>query len=124
MNYCLASKTTHTTFLGFLDKSSIFQLLLRVHYEDLMNLCKARTYVWRITCTPYLQECWKKYNITTVETKTINSFITCETDRLDRSHGTTYVYDNVLKMRNKEYIYVWVASYNGVKLKIIDVLLR
>jgi hypothetical protein len=84
---CLASKTTHT-YLGFLDNACLFQLLVRLHYEDLMNLCKCRTYLWKIVCTPWFQQEWKKYNITIVKT----AHAVMERDRLDINHGLTERY--------------------------------
>ena len=51
------------TYFPLLDWSSLFELLVRLHYEDLINLCKVRNYLYRITCTPHFQAEWKKYNI-------------------------------------------------------------
>jgi antitoxin component YwqK of YwqJK toxin-antitoxin module len=48
-----------------LDKEALFAVLLRMHYGDLWNLCKAYTRLYRIVCTEHFQEEWTTYNITT-----------------------------------------------------------
>jgi antitoxin component YwqK of YwqJK toxin-antitoxin module len=98
---CLASKATHT-YLSFLDHASSFHLLIRLHYEDLMNLCKIRPYLWKLVYTPWFQEKWKEYNITTVENETKSDLR--EIDRLGRKHGrVVVVYERDLS--GKEQIY-------------------
>jgi antitoxin component YwqK of YwqJK toxin-antitoxin module len=70
-----------------------------MHYEDIWNLCKTHNYLYKIICTPYFIECWKKYNITTVKyqtAKTANTFFRNEhvdVDRLKFRHGRTIKYD-------------------------------
>lgn len=54
------------TYLGLLDKSCLFELLLRLHYWDLWNLCKSHNYLYKITCSLHFIESWKKYNVKTV----------------------------------------------------------
>lgn len=90
------------TYFCLLDSASLFCLLVRLHYEDLMNLCKARCYLWKIVCTPYFQEEWKKYNIKVEIMRTIeyddsdhemDLIEHREVDRLQRQHGVTTSYD-------------------------------
>ena len=85
------------TYFSLLDQACLFYLLVRLHYEDLMNLCKARSYLWKIVCTPFFQESWKKYNIKTVETKTNNEVINTDMDRLGKKHSRRYIYDDNVK---------------------------
>lgn len=110
------------TYLGFLDKASLFELLLRFHYIDLWNLCKVRTYLYKIITTEYFQEEWKKYNITTV----IGAITQTDIDRSDLQHGKTisisiseineidYVQDKIhglYKVKKKNGDLVEVATY-------------
>ena len=76
------------SYLGFLDKDTLFYLLVRLHYEDLWNLCKTYGYLYKIICTECFQEAWKEYNIR-VEASRSAEF---EVDRLGLSHGKTVVY--------------------------------
>ena len=76
------------TRFGLLDGASLFSLLVRLHYEDLMNLCKSRRYLWKITSTHWFQEKWKEYNVKTVDT----DYATMEIDRLGITHGRTERY--------------------------------
>lgn len=78
------------TYFSLLDWSSLFQLLVRFHYEDLIALCKSHNYLYRIICAPYFQECWKKYNIKTI----INDKTHIDVDRLGNKHGKVTTYDN------------------------------
>jgi antitoxin component YwqK of YwqJK toxin-antitoxin module len=93
------------TLLGFLDWSSIFQLLVRLHYPDLINLCKAKPYLWKITWTSWFIDSWKKYNVRTVETKTKTKLITKELDRLNWPHGKMCIYKG--DKLYKEYVYIY-----------------
>lgn len=92
------------TYFSLLDDASVFYLLIRVHYEDLMNLCKAYNSLWKLVCTPHFQIEWKAYNIQTVETPLINGLITVELDRLHKAHGRVREYKN--NRLYKESIYI------------------
>lgn len=80
------------TYFGFLDRASLFQLLLRLHYPDLINICKSQPYLYKITCTPHFQEEWKKYNITTIQKASKDQKDTTEVDRCNIKHGDHIVY--------------------------------
>lgn len=88
------------TYFAFLDFASLFSLLVRLHYEDLVNLCRSRNYLWRITCTPIFQEVWKSYNITVriykYDKPTLLgvSEIHSEVDRCNKLHGKQLRYNN------------------------------
>lgn len=78
------------SYLGFLDKDTLFSLLVRLHYEDLVALCKVKNYLWKIVCTEGFQEAWVSYNIRTVH---ISKNRTKEVDRLNRQHGRDLYYN-------------------------------
>jgi antitoxin component YwqK of YwqJK toxin-antitoxin module len=84
------------TYLGFLDKASLFSLLLRLHYCDLIKLCKVRNYLYRITCTPHFTTAWNEYNLTSVKTinQQTNDILIEHVDRLGKHHGLSQLYDN------------------------------
>jgi antitoxin component YwqK of YwqJK toxin-antitoxin module len=87
-----ASRNTNT-LLGMLDQSSLFQLLVRLHYPDLINLCKSRNYLYKITCTEWFIDSWKKYNVWTKSIKPASRHIIFrEVDRLGVKHGLTQKY--------------------------------
>lgn len=92
------------SYLSLLDVSSLFQLLVRLHYKDLWNLCKTYNFLYRIICTSHFQESWKEYNITTVnETHPPNLIrYVWNVDRLGGKHGPSYKYygDNLLAEYN------------------------
>ena len=67
-----------------LDTPSLYEVLLRLHYPDLINICRSRSYLYKITCTPHFQDEWKKYNI---RTTIANPTHTAEVDRLGLNHG-------------------------------------
>ena len=88
-------------YLFLLDRASLFSLLVRLHYEDLINLCKAHGYLWKLICTNWFQAEWKRYNIHIEITKEIWPSLADETvsityhkevDRLGLEHGKSIGY--------------------------------
>jgi hypothetical protein len=75
-----------------LDKSSLFALLVRMHYPDLVNLCKVQNYLYEITTTPWFQQEWKKYNIKMIVEEKDSELRHSECDRLGNWHGLTTIY--------------------------------
>ena len=88
--------SSRNTYFGLLDKASIFEVLLRLHYVDLINLLKVRSYLTSMTATKYFCVKWKSYNVRKVRTKkrSPNERRICEKDRLRQRHGTLRVYQN------------------------------
>jgi antitoxin component YwqK of YwqJK toxin-antitoxin module len=93
------------TYFSLLDKDSLFALLLRLHYDDLWNLCKTKNYLYKITCTPHFQDEWTKYNIRTEIVTVVDDrdhdyqsdaeptmIEHRQVDRLNRQHGSTDSY--------------------------------
>ena len=107
-----------------LDDACLFELLVRLNYQDLVNLCKVYNKLYKISMTPHFQECWKKHNITKVETETSikhfdksnklhgkfivknsNDGIREETDYVqDLLHGKSIIYIYGLKRKVKTYV--------------------
>lgn len=94
------------SYLSLLDEASLFQFLLRLHYEDLINVCKTYTDLYKISVTSYFQESWKKYNIRLEITSDWNwnydsthseapVEIHAETDRNNLWHGKVVTYDGM-----------------------------
>ena len=81
------------TYLCYLDDASLFELLKRLHYEDLINLCKTRRYLYKIICTPFFQESWKKYNISIVTSVKAYQKRVDEVDRNGLKHGVCRLYN-------------------------------
>ena len=85
------------SYFGFLDRASLFQLLLRLHYEDLWMLCSVKNYLYRIVCTQFFMKEWRTYNITLSNG--------CPVDRLGRKHGLCRTSDVVLgQTREVQYV--------------------
>jgi antitoxin component YwqK of YwqJK toxin-antitoxin module len=73
-------------YFNLLDKASLFNLLLRVHYDDLQNLPNYKY----ITNTEHFKEQWESYNIITITTTYPNTYTIhskTQVDRLGRRHG-------------------------------------
>lgn len=99
------------SYLSLLDKSSLFNLLVRLHYDDLWNLCKVHNFLYKITCTPHFQESWTKYNLkectfeyTQWEDYTGNIGVHTFVDRLNTYHGKTIVTIDGLVREKFEYV--------------------
>ena len=89
------------TYLEYLDDASLFQLLVRLHYPDLINLCKATPYLWKITCTPWFQESWKKYNVNVHDGR----YTTEEVDTNGLKHGICWTYGSQQQLLSEvEYV--------------------
>jgi len=98
-------QASRDTYFSLLDKDSLFFFLSRLHYPDLISLCKAYNYLWKITCTSYFQEKWKEYNIRTVNLSHDKYRRTVQIDRLQVKHGSTYDGSyNGYAVRTEEYI--------------------
>jgi antitoxin component YwqK of YwqJK toxin-antitoxin module len=94
-------QASRNTYLGFLDVACLFQLLRRLHYEDLVNICKTYNYLYSITCTDWFQEEWKNYNIRINITEEIETNFPYDdfkvtwhkqVDRLNQKHGKSIGY--------------------------------
>jgi antitoxin component YwqK of YwqJK toxin-antitoxin module len=89
------------TYLSLLDDASLFSLLLRLHYPDLVNLCKSHNYLYKITCTTWFQKEWKRYNIQTrigYKDEDKSYKVEIDVDRLGNTHGKVTIYDKNNKM--------------------------
>lgn len=105
------NRNSMNTYLSLLDRSSIFELLLRLHYPDLIAVCKSHNYLYKITTTPWFQEKWKEYNITTeiVVTRGYYNEIDIiqhkQVDRQGMKHGLTLAYfENGFLLSKCDYI--------------------
>jgi hypothetical protein len=81
-------------YLNLLDKSSSFELLVRLHYSDLQSIIIAHPELFRLTQSDHFRDRWKLYNIHTIE-ENIGEFIPnqaiVEVDRLGNRHGLARV---------------------------------
>lgn len=94
------------SYLSLLDRSSLFELLVRLHYEDLVNICKTRNFLYRITCTSHFQESWKKYNLKeiTFSGHEVTATVYTSVDRLGKRHGkATVITPDGFKTEEYEY---------------------
>lgn len=94
------------TYLDLLDSSTIFELLVRLHYQDLIAICKIYCSLYKITTTSFFQEEWKTYNIRTVTwQKDESTYISMELDRTNLRHGTYREYiENGIVLLETNYI--------------------
>lgn len=95
------------SYLGFLARDTLFSLLVRLHYTDLITLVKAKPYLSKITGTKYFEEQWKNYNIRLIKIEYVEygPWSTHEVDRQGLKHGLTTSYDyNNRKTATQEYI--------------------
>ena len=82
-------------YLDLLDSSTIFEILVRLHYNTRARPIYAKIFgsLYKITTTSYFQEVWKKYNIRRVTWQQDEStYISMELDRNDLRHGIYRVY--------------------------------
>jgi antitoxin component YwqK of YwqJK toxin-antitoxin module len=79
--------------MDLLDDACLFELLVRLHYADLVNICKVYNKLHRITCTPHFQECWNKYNILTQVVEIGDNIMHKQYDRLNNRQGKTLTYN-------------------------------
>ena len=112
------------SYLELLDLGALFEILVRTHYQDLVNICMVYNELYKITCTPHFQECWKKHNITKVETETsikhldrsgklhgkfivknVKGIIQEESDCIQgQLHGKNIIYIDGIKRKEKTYV--------------------
>jgi antitoxin component YwqK of YwqJK toxin-antitoxin module len=83
-----ASRNTY--YIDILDDACLFSLLIRLQYNDLLNICRAKPYLWRITCTPWFQESWQKYNVRTE----VLGDMSIQLDLYGKRHGKFKRYTN------------------------------
>jgi antitoxin component YwqK of YwqJK toxin-antitoxin module len=82
------------TYFALLDKSSLFEILIRMHYPDVETILIARPYLKDIVKTNHFEIEWTKYNVSASEKhyKFDKSVIVEERDRLGELHGSTSIY--------------------------------
>ena len=94
------------SYLSLLDDACLFELLVRLHYEDLVNMCRTYNSLYKITCNTYFQESWNEYNITIQVITGPRGEVVCHkpVDRLNKIHGTRLDYDDGKLYEQIEYI--------------------
>ena len=95
------------SYLDILDTSSIFHLLIRLHYPDLHNLVKVNPRLNLLVTTDYFKEQWTKYNISVKCEENISDNIEIyEVDRLNIRHGLTAMFSGITMKPRKSLYYV------------------
>jgi antitoxin component YwqK of YwqJK toxin-antitoxin module len=105
------------SYFGLLDKACLFEVLVRIHYVDLMNLLKVRLYLTNMTATNYFWKKWKAYNIRTIFRKSSTKRLVIEKDRLNRRHGTAFIYHYDLLFEQSEFVN---GLRNGITIRYHD----
>lgn len=114
-----------SSYLHILDEASLFELLLRLHYEDLINTCKVYNSLYKISVTPYFQEAWKKYNIKVEIQEILDGEIVDHVarDRLGRRHGVSVRYSKKKLKSTVDFIMDikdgLTSVYDGVSTRIM-----
>ena len=94
-----------TNNMNLLDKSSLFELLIRLDYTELQSLLRAYPKkLYRITNGDHFNNAWNKYNLRTFGwiNETGDKVVT-EYDRHDLKHGVETVYIDHVKFSTTQY---------------------
>lgn len=93
--------------LDLLNRDCLFEIGVRAHYPDLVNLCQVKPELKDISISPHFQEQWRKHNIR-MEFKLIDIFHREDrkVDRRGHRHGLCRDYNPVYNARNSECYYV------------------
>ena len=86
-----------------LDMASLFQILVRLHYPDLLNMVQARPYLTRVIQTKHFQNEWNKYNLRLEIINQDNTWIR-QIDRLNKKHGHCVVRNARFILSDTQYI--------------------
>jgi antitoxin component YwqK of YwqJK toxin-antitoxin module len=78
-----------------LDFASLQQILIRLNYDDLLNIGRARPYLYRIICIPEFSEEWKRYNIRTEIQYKDGFTIHTDVDTNNTKHGKVIIMDGL-----------------------------
>jgi antitoxin component YwqK of YwqJK toxin-antitoxin module len=111
------------SYLKLLDDACLFSLLVRLHYPDLINICKAYNKLYKISVTPWFQSEWVAYNIKVItecgyDRQAMTHRLICVVrhicvDRLGKNHGKSisYVESTCVILRSENYIH---GKQNGL----------
>lgn len=110
-------KSEMNTYFCLLDMASLFQVLLRIHYPDLLNLIEARPYLKKLIHNgKHFQHEWNRYNLHLEIIKQDNTWIR-QIDRLRKKHGHCIVRNDRFILSDTQYIQDVI---HGIEYKYYD----